>query len=86
MTHYCVTNMPGAVPITSTYALTNATMPYVLQLAGAGVVGRRSRPTPASSSGVNVAGGQVTYAPGGRGGRSAVRAGRGGSLPAVGAA
>ena len=30
ITHYCVTNMPGAVPITSTYALTNATMPYVL--------------------------------------------------------
>src|SRR5215208_6009128 len=30
ITHYCVTNMPGAVPITSTYALTNATLPYVL--------------------------------------------------------
>ena len=30
ITHYCVANMPGAVPITSTYALTNATMPYVL--------------------------------------------------------
>ena len=37
ITHYCVTNMPGAVPITSTYALTNATMPYVLHLAAAGV-------------------------------------------------
>src|SRR3954447_4982038 len=34
ITHYCVTNMPGAVPITSTYALTNATLPYVLALAG----------------------------------------------------
>src|ERR1035437_9799829 len=33
ITHYCVTNMPGAVPITSTYALTNATLPYVLALA-----------------------------------------------------
>jgi alanine dehydrogenase len=33
ITHYCVTNMPGAVPITSTYALTNATLPYVLELA-----------------------------------------------------
>src|ERR1051325_6484243 len=33
ITHYCVTNMPGAVPITSTYALTNATLPYVLTLA-----------------------------------------------------
>ena len=39
ITHYCVANMPGAVPITSTYALTNATMPYVLQLADAGVAG-----------------------------------------------
>ena len=37
VTHYCVANMPGAVPITSTYALTNATMPYVLHLADAGV-------------------------------------------------
>src|SRR5439155_25995270 len=33
ITHYCVTNMPGAVPITATYALTNATLPYVLALA-----------------------------------------------------
>jgi alanine dehydrogenase len=51
ITHYCVTNMPGAVPITSTFALTNATMPYVIHLASAGVVGA-----------VNVAAGQVTYA------------------------
>ena len=36
ITHYCVANMPGAVPITSTYALTNATLPYVLELAGTG--------------------------------------------------
>src|ERR1700677_969671 len=36
ITHYCVTNMPGAVPITSTYALTNATLPYVLALADVG--------------------------------------------------
>ena len=33
ITHYCVANMPGAVPITSTYALTNATLPYVLDVA-----------------------------------------------------
>jgi alanine dehydrogenase len=33
ITHYCVANMPGAVPITSTHALTNATLPYILQLA-----------------------------------------------------
>src|SRR3954463_12114675 len=36
ITHYCVANMPGAVPITSTYALTNATLPYALHLADAG--------------------------------------------------
>ena len=35
--HYCVGNMPGAVPRTSTYALTNVTLPYVLAIAGAGV-------------------------------------------------
>ena len=40
ITHYCVANMPGAVPITSTYALTNATLPYVLALADHGVDGR----------------------------------------------
>jgi len=37
VTHYCVANMPGAVPITSTYALTNATLPYVLRLCDDGV-------------------------------------------------
>ena len=37
ITHYCVANMPGAVPITSTYALTNATLPYALSLADNGV-------------------------------------------------
>jgi alanine dehydrogenase len=37
ITHYCVANMPGAVPITSTYALTNATLPYVLKLSDLGV-------------------------------------------------
>ena len=34
--HYCVANMPGAVPLTSTYALTNVTLPYVEQLAKSG--------------------------------------------------
>ena len=44
ITHYCVTNMPGAVPITSTYALTNATLPYAIELAERGVDGgARSR-------------------------------------------
>ncbi len=62
ITHYCVTNMPGAVPITSTYALTNATMPYVVHLATAGV-GRAVAENPGLKLGVNVAAGQVTYAP-----------------------
>ncbi len=62
ITHYCVTNMPGAVPITSTYALTNATMPYVLHLASAGVAGAIAD-NPGLKLGVNVAGGHVTYSP-----------------------
>ena len=43
VTHYCVANMPGAVPITSTYALTNATLPYILHVADAGVERRLAR-------------------------------------------
>jgi alanine dehydrogenase len=62
ITHYCVTNMPGAVPITSTYALTNATMPYVLHLASEGAADA-ARTNPGLKLGVNVAAGQVTYAP-----------------------
>jgi alanine dehydrogenase len=62
ITHYCVTNMPGAVPVTSTYALTNATMPYVLHLASRGVRGAIDD-NPGLKLGVNVAGGHVTYAP-----------------------
>ena len=41
--HYCVANMPGAVPITSTCALTNATMPYVVHVADPGVAQARAR-------------------------------------------
>jgi alanine dehydrogenase len=62
ITHYCVTNMPGAVPITSTYALTNATMPYVIHLANAGVHAA-VKESPGLKLGVNVAAGHVTYAP-----------------------
>ncbi len=62
VTHYCVANMPGAVPITSTHALTNATMPYVVQLAGDGFV-RAVQDNPGLRQGVNVVGGKVTYAP-----------------------
>src|SRR3954471_6036978 len=60
ITHYCVTNMPGAVPITSTYALTNATLPYVLALAEHGLEGAVVR-DPGLRLGVNVARGQVTH-------------------------
>jgi len=62
ITHYCVANMPGAVPITSTYALTNATMPYVIDIANKGAV-KAISDSPGLKLGVNVAGGAVTYAP-----------------------
>jgi alanine dehydrogenase len=62
ITHYCVANMPGAVPVTSTWALTNATMPYVLKLADHGVH-RALGSDPGFMLGLNVAGGKVTYAP-----------------------
>jgi alanine dehydrogenase len=60
--HYCVGNMPGAVPHTSTYALTNATLPYVLEVAvhGAAAAARRD---PALALGVNTVGGRVTNHP-----------------------
>ena len=60
ITHYCVTNMPGAVPITSTYALTNATLPYVLELAEHGVDGALER-DPGLAKGLNVRAGEITY-------------------------
>jgi len=60
ITHYCVANMPGAVPITSTYALTNATLPYVLALADYGVAGAASRDR-GLALGVNIAGGKITH-------------------------
>jgi alanine dehydrogenase len=58
--HYCVTNMPGAVPVTSTYALTNATLPYVLALADLGVA-EAARRDPGLKLGINVAAGKVTH-------------------------
>jgi alanine dehydrogenase len=60
ITHYCVANMPGAVPITSTYALTNATLPYAVALADLGLAGAIRR-DPGLRLGVNVAGGKVTH-------------------------
>ncbi len=59
--HYCVTNMPGAVPVTSTYALTNATLPYLLALADYGAPAAVTR-DPGLRPGVNVAGGRITNA------------------------
>jgi alanine dehydrogenase len=58
--HYCVANMPGAVPITSTRALTNVTLPYVEQLADHGTVAA-VRANPELGRGVNVIAGKVTY-------------------------
>jgi alanine dehydrogenase len=60
ITHYCVTNMPGAVPITSTFALTNATLPYALALANLGVRDAIAR-DPGLRGGVNVVAGLVTH-------------------------
>jgi alanine dehydrogenase len=60
VTHYCVANMPGAVPITSTKALTNATLPYVEAVADYGLAEAVAR-DPALARGVNVLDGQVTY-------------------------
>ncbi|MDR2727362.1 MAG: alanine dehydrogenase [Deltaproteobacteria bacterium] len=59
--HYSVPNMPGAVPRTSTFALTNATLPYVLQLAGKGWQAA-CRENAALAKGVNIANGACTYA------------------------
>ena len=58
--HYCVANMPGAVPHTSTLALTNATFPYVARLADRGWEAA-CRADPGLALGVNVARGSVTY-------------------------
>ncbi len=60
ITHYCVANMPGAVPITSTYALTNATLPFVLDIATDGLDAAIAR-HPGLRTGVNVMGGRVTH-------------------------
>jgi alanine dehydrogenase len=60
VTHYCVANMPGAVPITSTKALTNATLPYVEAVADRGLREAVAR-DPALARGVNVLEGRLTY-------------------------
>ena len=58
--HYCVANMPGAVPRTSTFALTNATLPYALDLANKGFE-RAIREDVGLAEGVNTFGGKLTY-------------------------
>ena len=58
--HYCVGNIPGAVPRTSTYALGNATLPYVVKLANMGAEAA-IQADPSLAKGVNVCQGKVTY-------------------------
>jgi alanine dehydrogenase len=58
--HYCVSNMPAAVPNTSTFALTNATFPYLLRIVNEGV-GNAIRESPPIRAGVNIFKGKVTH-------------------------
>jgi alanine dehydrogenase len=58
--HYCVANMPGAVAMTSTIALTNATLPYALEIAGKGAA-QAARDNPEIAEGINIMAGKVTY-------------------------
>ena len=58
--HYCVANMPGAVPVTATKGLTNVTLPYVEAIADKGAAGAIAD-DPALAKGVNVVAGKVTY-------------------------
>jgi alanine dehydrogenase len=58
--HYCVANMPGAVPRTSTYALSNVTLPYVLKLASSKPADIVTR-WPDLAKGFNVVNGKITY-------------------------
>ncbi|WKX78608.1 hypothetical protein Q5W13_14315 [Zobellia laminariae] len=58
--HYSVANMPGAVPYTSTVALTNVTLPYVLKLANLGWATATDK-DPALKKGLNIINGEVVY-------------------------
>jgi alanine dehydrogenase len=58
--HYGVANMPALVPRTSTFALTNATLPYVLELANKGVAAA-ARDNPALARGINVWRGRIVH-------------------------
>ncbi|MDP9182314.1 MAG: alanine dehydrogenase [Actinomycetota bacterium] len=59
---YCVANMPGAVPHTSTYALTNVTLPYAVEIADRGIRAAAEK-DPALALGVNTVAGKITYTP-----------------------
>ena len=58
--HYCVANMPGAVSMTSTIALTNATLPYAIEIADKGVR-QAALDNPEIAQGINIIDGKVTY-------------------------
>ena len=58
--HYCVANMPGAAPLTSTYALSAATTPYISALAGKGV-DLATAEDPGFAAGLNVRNGRIVY-------------------------
>ena len=60
--HYCVTNMPGAMPRTSTFGLTNATLPYIREIAGKGFV-RSVTENSLIATGVNTFEGSITCLP-----------------------
>ena len=59
--HYCVTNIPGAVAVTSTYGLTNATLPFALEIARRGFTRGLIKDHPALARGIQIARGKVTY-------------------------
>ncbi len=61
VTHYCVANMPGAVPVTSTRALTNATLPYVEAIANLGLARRGRATTRRSRRASTWSAGKLTY-------------------------
>ena len=58
--HYCVANMPGAVPCTSTIALTNVTLPYIIQLANKGWL-KATNENPELRNGLNIVKGEICY-------------------------
>ena len=60
--HYCVANMPGAVPHTSTVALTNVTLPYIIELAGKGYK-QALKDNEGLAKGLNIENGKVVYGP-----------------------